>query len=279
MVKYKMRRTVHIHLPFHYLCYPHKATTAYFYLGGLHMTQAIGRIEELSFYSTSLQEEMTLLIYLPANYTPLHKHTVVIAQDGRDYFQLGKAHRVIERLRENEEIDRTIIVGVPYKNVHDRKEKYFPNDVKNAAYIRFLAHELVPYIDENYPTYQMGKGRVLIGDSLGGTVSFMTAMMYPHTFGKVVMQSPFVDETVMTLATDFKDTQTLEIYHVIGTEETAVKRTDGQVSDFVEPNRKLHALLTERNFITHYEEFEGNHTWKYWQNDLPKAFSYILSMK
>ena len=41
---------------------------------------------------------------------------------------------------------------------------------------------------------------VLIGDSLGGTVSFMTALMYPHTFGKVIMQSPFVDETVMNLA-------------------------------------------------------------------------------
>lgn len=243
------------------------------------MSQTIGRIEEISFYSASLQEDVTLLVYLPVNYTPLHKHTVVIAQDGRDYFQLGKAHRVIERLRETEGIDRTIIVGIPYKNVQDRKEKYFPSEVKNAAYIRFLAHELAPYIDENYPTYQMGKGRVLIGDSLGGTVSFMTALMYPHTFGKVVMQSPFVDETVMNLAKDFKDPQALELYHVIGTEETAVKRTDGQVSDFVEPNRELNTLLTDRNFITHYEEFEGNHTWKYWQTDLPKAFSHILSMK
>ena len=56
----------------------------------------------------------------------------------------------------------------------------------------------------------MGKGRVLIGDSLGGTVSFMTALMYPHTFGKVVMQSPFVDETVMNLAKDFKNPEALE---------------------------------------------------------------------
>ena len=117
------------------------------------MSQTIGRIEEISFYSASLQEDVTLLVYLPVNYTPLHKHTVVIAQDGRDYFQLGKAHRVIERLRETEEIDRTIIVGIPYKNVHDRKEKYFPNEVKNAAYIRFLAHELAPYIDENSYNY------------------------------------------------------------------------------------------------------------------------------
>ena len=41
-------------------------------------------------------------------------------------------------------------------------KKIFPKRSKNAAYIRFLAHELAPYIDENYPTYQMGKGRVLI---------------------------------------------------------------------------------------------------------------------
>ncbi len=57
------------------------------------MNQTIGRIEEISFYSASLQEDVTLLVYSPVNYTPLHKHTVVIAQDGRDYFQLGKAHR------------------------------------------------------------------------------------------------------------------------------------------------------------------------------------------
>ncbi len=101
------------------------------------MSQTIGRIEEISFYSASLQDDVTLLVYLPVNYTPLHKHTVVIAQDGRDYFQLGKAHRVIERLRETEEIDRTIIVGIPYKNVHDRKEKYFPNEVKKCCIYSF----------------------------------------------------------------------------------------------------------------------------------------------
>ncbi|MEC2642892.1 esterase family protein, partial [Bacillus thuringiensis] len=48
----------------------------------MYMSQTIGRIEEISFYSASLQEDVTLLVYLPVNYTPLHKHTVVIAQDG-----------------------------------------------------------------------------------------------------------------------------------------------------------------------------------------------------
>ncbi|MGG2066640.1 MULTISPECIES: alpha/beta hydrolase [unclassified Bacillus (in: firmicutes)] len=243
------------------------------------MTQTIGKIEELTFYSKSLQEEISLLVYLPANFTPLHKHTIVIAQDGRDYFQLGKAHRVIESLRETEEIDRTIIVGIPYKDVHDRKEKYHPNGSQNDMYIRFLAHELAPYLDEKYPTYQMGKGRVLIGDSLGGTVSFMTALMYPHTFGKVIMQSPFVNESVLERAKTFTEPQTLDLYHIIGTEETNVKTTDGNISDFVAPNRELHNLLIEKGFTTYYEEFNGNHTWKYWQKNLPHAFSHMLSIK
>ena len=43
----------------------------------------------------------------------------------------------------------------------------------------------------------MGYGRALIGDSLGGTVSLLTALQYPHTFGKVIMQSPLVNETVL----------------------------------------------------------------------------------
>ena len=64
-----------------------------------------------------------------------------------------------------------MIVGVPYKNVKDRREKYHPDGQKHQAYIRFFAQELVPYIDANYPTYQMGLGRALIGDSLAATVS------------------------------------------------------------------------------------------------------------
>ena len=69
------------------------------------------------------------------------------------------------------EIEDLIIVGIPYRDVHDRRKKYHPDGEQHAAYIRFLAHELVPYLDEEFPTYQIGTGRVLIGDSLGATVS------------------------------------------------------------------------------------------------------------
>ncbi len=243
------------------------------------MIQTLGSIQEISFYSASLQEEVTLLVYLPTTYTPLLKHTLVIAQDGKDYFQFGRAGKVIESLQKEGKIERTIIVGIPYKNVEDRKEKYHPNGSQNQAYIRFLAHELAPYLDEQFPTYQVGNGRVLLGDSLGGTISLMTALMYPHTFGKVIMQSPFVNETVMERVKAFNQPHALELYHIIGTQETNVKTTDGKIRDFVKPNAELNRLLTEKGFPYIYKEFDGDHTWKYWQEDLPHAFTKMLQLK
>ena len=53
----------------------------------------------------------------------------------------------------------------------------------------------------------MGSTRALIGDSLGATVSLMTALQYPHTFGKVMLQSPYVDEqSIRSLVESFRRT-------------------------------------------------------------------------
>ncbi|WP_417897260.1 esterase family protein [Bacillus haimaensis] len=241
------------------------------------MKNESGKIEELKLYSNELQEEMTLMVYTPANYSPLYKYNVLIAQDGKDYFTLGRIGTIADQLLENKEIQNTIIIGIPYRSVKDRRDKYHPEGSKQSAYIRFLAHELTPFIDREYPTYQMGMGRALIGDSLGATVSLMTALSYPHTFGKVIMQSPYVDEAVLNKVEDFHQTSVLTLYHVVGTKETEVPTTDGKKKDFITPNRTLHERMKEKNFTVFYEEFEGTHTWTYWQPDLRQALPKMLS--
>jgi enterochelin esterase-like enzyme len=236
--------------------------------GGMNnMTSSRGTINELSLYSKELNEEITMLVYLPATFSPLYKYSLLIAQDGKDYFQLGRIPRIADELLGEREIENMIIVGIPYKNVEDRRRKYHPHGEENDAYIRFLAHELVPFLDESYPTYHIGMGRALIGDSLGATVSLMTALKYPNTFGKVLLQSPFVNEKVLTAVTEHTQPHLLNIYHIIGKGETEVKTTDGKVKDFLSPNRELHQLFEERNFSSFYDEFDGDHTWKYWQPD------------
>ncbi|MDQ0198219.1 alpha/beta hydrolase [Neobacillus ginsengisoli] len=235
-----------------------------------------GTIKELTFQSLELGEELQLLVYLPANYSPLYKYTLLIAQDGRDYFQLGRIGRLADEFLFEKEITNLIIVGIPYKDVKDRRRKYHPDGDQNQQYIRFLAHELAPYLDKEFPTYQMGSTRALIGDSLGATVSLMTALQYPHTFGKVLLQSPFVDNTVLELVENFSESQLLEIYHVVGNQETEVQTTDGKVSDFLTPNRKLSKIISQKSLTYFFEEFNGNHTWTHWQPDLRRALKMLF---
>lgn len=242
------------------------------------MNYSKGRITEISFESRELNETIQVLVYLPASYSPLYKYTLLIAQDGRDYFQLGRIGRVTEELMNSKEVENLIIVGIPYKDVQDRRKKYHPDGELHEAYVRFLAKELVPFLDTEFPTYQMGMGRALIGDSLAATVSLMAALKFPHTFGKVILQSPLVNEEVIEAVADFPHPHLLSIYHIIGTKETEVKTTTNELEDFLTPNRELNLVFESKAFPYFYEEFEGNHTWTYWQPDLHRALKFMFSI-
>jgi len=225
-----------------------------------------------------LNETMTLKIYQPETFSPLYKYQIGIMQDGDDYYQLGRTATWSDRLHDNGDMANTILVGIHYRDKYDRKNKYHPDGSQHHSYRKFLVHEAVPFLDDLFPTYHMGQTRALIGDSLAGTLALMTALTYPNTFGKVIMQSPYVDQTVKQAAQMAKDIHSITIYHTIGTAETAVDTTDGDKSDFLTPNRELHRLLQEKNTdYTYHELQDGRHTWKYWQNDLKRAFTRIFS--
>lgn len=235
------------------------------------MDNSRGTIKDLTISSKELGEEIPLLVYLPASFSPLYKYSIVIAQDGKDYFQLGRIGRTADELLKKRDIENIIIVGIPYKDVEDRRRKYHPAGEQHEAYIRFLAHELVPFLDKEFPTYQMGMGRALMGDSLAATVSLMAALQYPHTFGKVLLQSPLVNEEVLKTVEAMEQPHLISIYHVIGKKETAVQTSANIVKDFITPNRELSKLFTDKRFPYFYDEFDGDHTWTYWQPDLKRA--------
>lgn len=241
------------------------------------MDTSKGTIQEVLFKSKELKEDVQLLVYLPPAYSPLYKYNVLFAQDGKDYFQFGRIGRAADELHTANKMENTIIVGIPYKSVQDRRDKYHPEGSQNKAYIRFLAHELVPYIDEKFPTLAMGLGRGLIGDSLGATVSLMAALQYPHTFGKLMLQSPLVNKEILERVRHFEHFHLLEIFHIIGIKETAVKTTAQTIEDFLTPNQKLADYLASTNADYLYEEFNGNHTWKYWQPYIKKMLEVMYA--
>ena len=233
-------------------------------------------MKDIAFFSDSLQEEMNLLIYIPANYSPLYQYHICIASDGRDYFQLGGIARLADQLIDDYEIEQTIFVGVPYRDAKDRARKYIPTGDLFDAYIRFLAHELVPYLDKEFSTNQLASSRVLMGDSMAGTASLMGVVHYPNIFGKAIMHSPYVDEHVLEKIGNVKHEDSIFLYHVIGLKEDQVTMKDNQVKDFLTPNRALHDLIVTKRIPTFYEEFDGNHTWTFWKLDLHRALVKIF---
>lgn len=236
-----------------------------------------GKVDEFIIYSEHLQEQSKILVYLPPEYTPFNDYPICIAQDGKDYFQLGRIARTLDELNNNFEIEPFIFFGIPYQSVPDRRRKYHPDGEKHQQYIQFLVNEFLPYVEENFPLQKTATARALAGDSLAATASLMATINRPDIFGKVILHSPLVDEQVLNHVEQFSNWELLNIYHVIGKQETEVKMTDGKIADFLSANRKLHERLKETKAKYFYEEIEGNHTWKYWQKDLRRAFVMFFS--
>lgn len=228
--------------------------------------------------SQFLGEKMTLKLYLPEAFSPLYKYHICIMQDGNDYYQLGRVATVSDLLHDEAEIENTIFVGIHYKDRYDRLKKYHPSGEQFDAYSKFLMKEVVPLLDDFLPTYHMGGARALMGDSLAGTLALIMAIKYPNTFGKVIMQSPLVDDVVISHVENATNIQGLDIYHTIGTSETSVDTTKGPEVDFLTPNRRLKELLEQKGLTYHFKEIpDGEHTWKYWQQDMTNALKTIFA--
>ncbi|MFB4165686.1 alpha/beta hydrolase [Alteribacillus sp. JSM 102045] len=236
-----------------------------------------GKMTSLSFHSDLLEHTFDLPVYLPPNYNALYTYHLAIAQDGRDYFQLGRIGRKMEAAMKEGARD-TIVVGIPYPSVEMRRKWYHPENKAHYTYLQFLVKELLPFLEKTYSTWSLAHGRTLMGDSLGATISLLAALYYPHSFSRVMMHSPYVDNNVLQLVIDNQEWNSFDIYHMIGTEETKVKTTNGTIEDFLTPNRQLHNILKKGKARYYYHEFEGGHFWKYWEKDIANALRFMFDI-
>src|SRR5699024_8974330 len=204
--------------------------------------------------SSYLNETMTLRIYQPESFSSLYKYHVCIMQDGNDYYQIGRVATLSDRLHSDMGISNTIFVGIHYQDKFDRWKKYHSDGEQNIDYINFLVHEVVSFLYDMIQNYNIGQTRTLMGDSLASTLALLKAFKYPNTFGKVIMQSPYVNETVLKTIKQTDAIQPIDIYHTIGQDETAVSLSNGNTENFINPNRELKELLYNKNVTYNYHD-------------------------
>lgn len=232
-----------------------------------------GKMYDKQIESTFLEETMTIKIYEPEQYNQLYENKIVIMQDGDDYFQLGRVATISDEMHDEYELSNTVFVGIHYIDRFDRLKKYHPEGEQFEGYKSFLIKEVIPLVEDICPLNPLGTTYALMGDSLAATIALMTAIDAPDIFSKIVLQSPLVNEDVLEAANQATKIQDIEIYHSIGLAETKVGTTkDGRV-DFLTPNRELAKHLQQHITDYTYKEIEnGNHTWKFWQNEMRSVF-------
>ncbi|WEG11899.1 alpha/beta hydrolase-fold protein [Pullulanibacillus sp. KACC 23026] len=234
------------------------------------------QIQDHAIPSKELDEVISTRLYLPPNYSPLYTYPLIIAQDGPDYFDLGRLGTTLNQLLNENELEKVIVCGIPYPDPLTRWHRYHPEGDHHEAYLRFLHRELLPSLRRDFAVETLASGVTLMGDSLGATVSLLAALTYPQSFGNLILQSPFINTTLLNRIEKGLPS-TLTVYHSVGRNETEVKTTLGKVENFFTANQALAKHLSQNTISSYsYVEHDGVHTWSSWQEDLKKALLHLF---
>ncbi|WP_343517892.1 alpha/beta hydrolase-fold protein [Sphingomonas sp.] len=173
-------------------------------------TREHGRLEQFRDFPSRHVEPRNISVWLPADYDPHGApYAVIYMQDGQNLFDPAKSYggtawgvdEVLTQLLGASRIRRTIVVGI--WNTPRRLREYMPARVferlpgdyrtrlaalysgtpVSDAYLRFMVHEVKPFIDRRYRTSRKAGDTLAMGSSMGGLISLYAMTQYPQVFG------------------------------------------------------------------------------------------------
>ncbi|ACU63448.1 alpha/beta hydrolase-fold protein [Chitinophaga pinensis] len=151
-----------------------------------------------SIYSDILKEKRELWIYSPNSDTSFFAkaaYPVLYVLDGDAHFSYLQT--IIRQMSENgvTALPQMIIVGIASTNgnrMHDLTptvDPKMPGSGGGEQFTAFIEKELIPYIDNKYPTAPY---RVYSGHSLGGLMVINTLLHHPSLFNAYIASDPSI---------------------------------------------------------------------------------------
>ncbi len=246
------------------------------------------------FHSDILNNDRTLIVYLPAGYEAdaERRYPVLYMHDGQNLFDASTSFagyewgvdEAAERLIEGGEIEPIIIVGI-YNN-GDRMTEYTPRleGGERDAYARFVVEEVKAFIDRTYRTEAGREKTGVAGSSLGGLISLYMVEAYADTFGRCGGVSPSLGWEDRWLikrwgGSDMSWAEGARIWVDMGTGEGRVREAGGLTSAVIHA-RTLVGLMEgaglERGVGYEYLEVEGGrHNEQAWARRIDAVLVYL----
>jgi enterochelin esterase-like enzyme len=230
-------------------------------------------IEAHTVYSSHLEEDRTLKVYLPPDYNPEQSYPVLYCHDGLEFFTHGRIATIANRLIDEGTLRPLFIVGIAVQ-MKTRNDDYAIGGRRHDAYVKFVAQECVPFIESRYSIAKGPASRFMAGISLGATASLSLHMNYPEWFGQLILFSGAFYPDVQEAARATPKFSDLHAFMLVGEQETAVETPHGTY-DFHQYNQAMRDVLRLRGAQIEYGEAEGTHIWGFWQKHIPESLIWL----
>lgn len=247
------------------------------------------RLREVTFFSNTLQKQMTYGISIPEKLTPEDRFPVVYYLHG-----FGRNHRTAIEEQQADltaERFRLIVVFVDAGN-----SWYLDSPVDPASqYETYITKDLIPEVDGAFPTVAEANARGIMGWSMGGNGALILAAKHPELFGVASSMSGIFDLT--------QHPEQWEIAQVLGPYSENPERWKNHSAYYLADQlianqtsilfdsgtedvgtlalyhaRDLHALLVKKNAPHIFREIPGNHHDAYWAYCVGEHLSFHQAM-
>ena len=236
---------------------------------------APGKFHEMTVESRAFGGPRPVRIYLPARFRPVRRYPLLIVHDGDDYLRFSGLKTVLDNLIARLEIAPMVVA---LTTSPDRLVEY----AADPRHAEFVAGELLPAVEAEYPIAPGAAARGLMGASFGGVAALSTAWRNPGVFGRLLLQSgsfAFTDigEKHPTRGPAFDEVvRFMNAFRAApGKPSERIYMSCGTYESLIYENRSLVPVIQRTGARLKYAEARDGHNWENWRDRLREALSWL----
>lgn len=225
--------------------------------------------------SRALRRDSHVTVYLPARFRPSARYPLLIVHDGDDFLRYAAMKPVLDNLIHRMDVAELIVAFI---DPGDRLAEY----ANSAAHARYVATELIPYLEQHYPLQESRTARCLMGSSFGGVAALSTAYRYPGLAASLALMSGsfvFTD-----IGNDHGGGPVFEpVVRFVNRYRAAPRRVAdrvflscGMYEPLIIPNRSMLHTFESTGMLVRYVEARDGHSWENWRDRLQEALSWLF---
>jgi enterochelin esterase-like enzyme len=233
-----------------------------------------GSLEEVVVPSEAFGEDRPVTLYLPARFRRTRRYALLVFHDGADYLRYAGLKTVLDNLIHRYEIPPVVAAMTQARS---RTLEY----AASPAHVRFVADDLVPRLERDWPLRGRPRDRCLVGASLGAVASFATAWHRPEAFGRLLLQSgsfAFTD-----IGNRLRDSVLAPVVETVNEFRASPRRVAervfvscGMYESLIYENRSIVPLLQASGMTVRYVEARDGHNWENWRDRLREGLSWLF---